>query len=78
MVDLVGKHTLTKESQEVMIRLRLASDVPSLSLSKITRIPARHTGQLNITISTLSAPMKSGVVLKSNMIVLVVVFSVSS
>ena len=80
MVDLARKHNLTKESQEVM-GLIVASDVSSRSLSKIVCIPAPHSGQLNITTSTLFTPMKPGVSLKSKVmsgIEEVVVCSVSS
>ena len=75
LVEFVGKHTLTKESQEVMVGLRDTSAVPGLSLSLIPRTSTFHSGQLNITTSTLSTPMT---LLKSKLVPKIDAFSVSS
>ena len=72
------KHTLTGESQEVMVGLISPTGVPA-SESLIVCISIPHSGELNITTSTLSTLLKSGVPLKSKVTsVLRVVCSVSS
>ena len=76
---LTGKHTLTRESQEVMVGLISLTNVPA-SEKIIVCTSTPHSGQLNITTSTLLTPLKSGVALKSKVMVVprAVVCSVSS
>ena len=78
-------HTLTRESQEVVVgeilvtKVLLPDIVVALKrLIVLTDIP--HFGQLNITTSTLSTPVKSSVSVKSKVIsaVLAIEFIVSS
>ena len=78
-------HTLTRESQEVVVgeilvtKVLLPDIVVALKrLIVLTDIP--HSGQLNITTSTLSTPVKSSVSVKSKVIsaVLAIEFIVSS
>ena len=76
---MTDMHTLTRESQEVMVGVIVFTDL-SPSKSLIVCISISHSGQLNITTSTLSRLLKSGVSLKSKVISVlrVVVCSVSS
>ena len=80
-LTVLDMHTLTRESQEVVVGAILVTKVPLPDIEvalkswiSLTDIP--HSGQLNITTSTLSI----GVVVKSKVIsaVLTVVFIVSS
>jgi len=74
VVTVYGKHTLTRESQEVMVGLMaliavLDDDMPSRSTILCTAIPL--CGQLNITTSTLLT-RKFALFLKSKEILVVV------
>ena len=71
-----GMHTLTRDVQELMIGLIIA--VTALASSAwMVCTPIPHCGQLNITISTLHTPVKSGVSRKSKvMSVLEAVFCI--
>ena len=74
-------HILTRESQEVMVGTvnvvtnNLASDNNEAVRSVIVRIAISYSWQLNITNSTLSTPVKSGVGVKSKMISLLITFA---
>ena len=57
---LYGKHNLTRESQEVILGMVLATGDPS-STTCMNCTPIPHCGQLNITTSTLSTLTKPGI-----------------
>ena len=78
-------HTLTRESQEVvvgkiLVRKVLLPDIEVALKSWISLTDIPHSGQLNITTSTLPTPVLLDIAVKSKVIsaVLAVVFIVSS
>ena len=80
-VDLAGEHTLTRESQEVMVGLRFPTLclAPEGKVSKTLMLctSALHSGQLNITTSTLSTPAQLGLAVNLNSISVAPVFACS-
>ena len=77
-IVLAGKHTLTRESQEVMVEVVVPMSCTPASKSLIVCTSIPQSGQLNITTSTLSNTLLESFKSKVMLVPRVVVCSVSS